>query len=125
MYDKPVKWIHLGLQESSLINSDIYSHGFNAAIPPPVKHRAGMAGFSDAIRGVIYFAGLCCKEGRRNRALVPGPCESRMAPLPVPLLLGLGKKTQIRYVCTNPPWLITHQGNEAELIGQSYSGDGS
>lgn len=30
MYDKPVKWIHLGLQESSLISSDIYSHGFNA-----------------------------------------------------------------------------------------------
>lgn len=56
MYDKPVKWIHFGLQESSLINSDIYSRGFNAAVPPPVKHRAGTAGSSDAIRGVICFA---------------------------------------------------------------------
>jgi hypothetical protein len=43
MYDKPIKWIHLGLQESSLINSDIYSNGFGAAFLPPVKHRAGMS----------------------------------------------------------------------------------
>lgn len=68
----------------------------------------------------------CCKEGRgRNLALVPGPPESRMVLLPVSLLLGTGKQTQIRYVCTNPAWLITHQGNEAELIGQSCLGDGS
>lgn len=40
MYDKAIKWIHLGLQESSLINSDIYSHDFHAVVPPPVKHRA-------------------------------------------------------------------------------------
>lgn len=62
------------------------------------------------------------KKGRRNLVLILGPRESRMAPLPVPLFLGVGKKTQIRHVCTNPAWLITHQGNEAELIGQSYSG---
>lgn len=48
MYDKLVKWIHLGLQESSLINSDNYSYGFKATIPPPVKFGAGMSDFSDA-----------------------------------------------------------------------------
>lgn len=72
------------------------------------------------------FVLQCCKEGwGRSLALVPGPPESRMVPLPVPLLLGMGKQTQIRYVCTNPAWLITHKGNEAELIGQSCLGDGS
>lgn len=65
MYDKPVKWIHFGLQESSLINSDIYSHGFNAAVPPPVKHGAEMAGSSDAIRGVICFAVLQRGAGKK------------------------------------------------------------
>lgn len=124
MYDKPVKWIHFGLQESSLINSDIYSRGFNAAVSPPVKHGAGMASSSDAIRRVICFAMLLRGAGK-NLALVPGPPESRMVLLPVSLLLGMGKQTQIRYVCTNPAWLITHQGNEAELIGQSCFGDGS
>lgn len=69
MYDKPVKWIHLGLQESSLINSDIYSHGFNAAISPPEKHRAGMAGSSDASRGVLCFAAFQSKKGQKKPSL--------------------------------------------------------
>lgn len=73
MYDKPVKWIHLGLQESSLINSDIYSHGFNAAISPPEKHRAGTAGFSDAIKGVVCFAVLQSKEGQKKSSLGSRP----------------------------------------------------
>lgn len=49
MYDRPIKWIHLGLQESSLINSDIYSYGQDATIPPPVKPRAGMSDFPDTV----------------------------------------------------------------------------
>lgn len=55
MYDKPIKWIHLGLQESSLINSDIYRHGLDASVSPPVQHRAGTAYVPDAVRGVVCF----------------------------------------------------------------------
>lgn len=55
MYDRPIKWIHLGLQESSLINSDIYSYCFEDTIPPPVKRGAGMSDFPDTIRGVVCF----------------------------------------------------------------------
>lgn len=56
MYDKPIKWINLGLHESSLINSDIYSYGFDATVPPPVKYRAGMSDFSVTVGGgVTYF----------------------------------------------------------------------
>lgn len=53
IYDKPIKWIHLGIQESSLINSDIYSYSFDATIPPPVKHRAGMSDFPEAVGGGV------------------------------------------------------------------------
>lgn len=61
-YDKPVKWIHSGLQEASLINSDIYSYGFDAPIPPPVEHGAGTSHFPDAVGEVVCFQ--CCKDAK-------------------------------------------------------------
>jgi hypothetical protein len=125
MYDKPVKWIHLGLQESSLINSGIYSHGFNAATSPPEKHGAGRAGFSDAIRGLVCFAMLQSKEGQKKPSLGSRASWAQTGSSACSTLFMDGEENSDRYVCTNPAWLINHQGNEAELIGQSYLGDGS
>ena len=53
MYDKWIKWIHLGLQESSFINANIYSYNINATIPPLVKHRTVVSDFSDVVGGII------------------------------------------------------------------------
>lgn len=55
MYDRPIKWIHLGLQESSLINSDIYSYGFDATYNPSSCERAWMSDLPDTVRGVVCF----------------------------------------------------------------------
>lgn len=55
MYDKWIKWIHLGLQESSFINADIYSYDFNVTMPPLVKHRALVSDFSDVVGEIICF----------------------------------------------------------------------
>lgn len=66
MYDRLIKWIHLGLQESSLVNSDIYSYGSEATIPPPVKQRARMSDLPDTVREVICFSSVA-KTGGVNR----------------------------------------------------------
>lgn len=55
MYDKWIKWIHLGLQESSFINADIYSFDFNVTMPPLVKHRALVSDFSAVVGEIICF----------------------------------------------------------------------
>lgn len=68
MYDKPIKWINLGLHESSLINSDIYSYGFDATVPPPVKYRAGMSDFSVTVGGRGHLFSSIAKRGGINPA---------------------------------------------------------
>lgn len=105
MYDRPIKWIHLGLQESSLINSDIYSYGFDATIPPPVKQRAWMSDFLDTGREVVCFPVL--QRGWNKLASSPGLWEPWLAPLPGLVLLGKGKETRTRHLYTNPTSSIT------------------
>ena len=71
MYDKPIKWIHLGLQESSLINSDIYSHGFHAASLLLCSIEQGCHIFPTLLGESFVFQ--CCKEGRNRAGLQSRP----------------------------------------------------
>ena len=80
MYDKWIKWIHLGLQESSFINADIYSYDFNVTMPPLVKHRALVSDFSDVVGEIICF--LVEQRGAEE----PGP--GVQAPVNLDWLLG-------------------------------------
>lgn len=119
MYDRPIKWIHLGLQESSLVNSDIYSYGFEATIPPPVKQRAGMSDLPDTVRGVICFSSVA-KTGGVNRPPVQVSANFDWL-LCQFLFLGKEKETKTRHLYTNPTSLISFQGNEAEPMRLKYS----
>lgn len=68
MYDKPIKCIHLGLQESSLINSEIYSYGFDATVCPSCETaqacRVSVLLLGDA------FVFQCCKLGGIDLTLI-------------------------------------------------------
>lgn len=105
MYDKPIKWIHLGLQESSLINSDIYSCGFNDTIPPPVKQSRNVR-FPWHCSGSCLLSGVA-KKGEINLASSSGLCKPWLASLPVPHILEKGNKTKTRHLYTNPTSLTT------------------
>ena len=105
MYDKWIKWIHLGLQEASFINAGIYSHDFNATIPPLVKHRTAVRFLWCCWRKHLFS--VIVKRGGRNLALSPGPCGPWLAPLTIPLLLEKrGKNTKTEYLHRNPTGLI-------------------
>ena len=105
MYDRPIKWIHLGLQESSLINSDIYSCGFDAAVlllwNREQECQVSLTLFAES------FVSWAAQRDRINQASSPGLCEAWLAPLPVPRFPGKGNIIKTRHMYTNPTSLIT------------------
>lgn len=105
MYDRPIKWIHLGLQEPSLINSDIYSCGCDAAILLR-WNREQECQSSPTLPVESFVSSVAWRDGI-NQASGPGLCEAWLAALPVPPFLGKGNIIKTRHLYTNPTSLIT------------------